>query len=79
MIAPFVQRALAEFRQGRTIRDIQHETALVWAGRAIAARAIGQNEDAVEYAHEAIEHAALSGVPGLIDDVRRALHSGHAI
>lgn len=71
----FVERALAEFRQGKTLRAIQHETALVWAGRAIAAQMTGRSADAIEYAHEAIEHAALSGTPGLLDQLRAVLRN----
>jgi len=72
-IAPFVQLALAEFGQGKTLRSIQHETSLVWAGRAIAAQMAGKPADAIEYAHEAVEHAALSGVPKLLDEIRLVL------
>lgn len=72
-IAPFVQRALTEFQQGKTLRAIQHETALVWSGRAIAAQLTGKPADAIEYAHEAVEHAALSGVPRLLDEIRGVL------
>lgn len=74
-IASFVQQALAEFRQGKTLRAIQHETALVWGGRAIAAQMTGREADAIEYAHEAIEHAALSGVPRLLDEIRMTLRA----
>jgi hypothetical protein len=72
-IAPFVQQALTEFKAGKTLRAIQHETALVWSGRAIAAQLIGRSADAIEYAHEAVEHAALSGAPGLVEKIRAVL------
>jgi hypothetical protein len=77
LVAPFVQQAIAEFRSGKTLRQIQHETAYVWAGRAIAAQMMGHPADAIEYAHEAIEHAALSGVAGLLDEIREAFRGVH--
>jgi hypothetical protein len=57
----------------KTLRDIQVETSKVWTGRAIAAKDIGQHADAIEYAHEAVEHAALSGDDTLLAIVREML------
>ncbi len=45
----------------KTLHQIQVETAYKWSGRACAAALLGRMDDAEEYAHEAIEHAALSG------------------
>jgi hypothetical protein len=51
----------------KSLRDIQIETAYTWGARFIAARSrylAGKDvrwlHDAVEYEHEAIEHAALA-------------------
>ncbi|NDC22799.1 MAG: hypothetical protein EBZ49_01530 [Proteobacteria bacterium] len=58
----------------KSIRDIQVETAVKWCGRAVAARTMGLDDrDVTEFAHEAIEHAALSGDDELLRTVRRAL------
>lgn len=63
--------ALVELRK-KTLHQIQIETAYKWAGRACAASMMGKPNDAEEYAHEAIEHAALSGDDSLLAEVRRA-------
>ena len=63
--------ALVELRK-KTLRQIQVETAYKWSGRACAAAMLGRMDDAEEYAHEAIEHAALSGDDSLLAEVRRA-------
>ena len=57
----------------KTLHDIQIETALTWCGRACVAARLGLKQDAKEYAHEAIEHAALSGQDDLLAGVREAL------
>lgn len=67
----YIQRALEELQQ-KTLEDVQIETALTWAGRACAARQLGRLAEAVEYAHEAIEHAALSGHDDTLHHVRVA-------
>ena len=73
-------KALGELQQ-KSLTAIQIDTAYAWCGRACAAAqlvAAGHPDvdrllgDAIEYAHEAIEHAALSGDDGVLDDVRRA-------
>lgn len=71
-IEPYMARAMPEL-QRKTLKQIQVETALTWAGRACAAAHLGLGE-ATEYAHEAIEHAALSGYDDLLDQIRHALH-----
>lgn len=69
-----VKKAVGELRS-KTLKDIQIETAKTWAGRACVAAALDKPQDAVEYAHEAIEHAALSGEEGLLTDIRAALRA----
>lgn len=74
-LTPYITKAAAELRH-KTLRDIQIETALTWCGRACAAALSGTvngGADAIEYAHEAIEHAALSGSDTLLRDVRAEL------
>ena len=73
----FIARALQELKT-KSLLEIQVETALVWCGRACAAALLGNPLDAVEYAHEAIEHAALSGQDGLLAHIR-ALLAAHAV
>jgi hypothetical protein len=53
--------------QRKTLREIQYETAIKWAGRALVAHRMGNHDDAHEYAHEAAEHAALTADVGLLD------------
>jgi hypothetical protein len=53
----------------KTITDIQEETAIAWTNRACAAMHLNKPDDAREYAHEAIEHAALTGSIVLINEV----------
>lgn len=55
-----------------TVNDVQIKTAYTWAGRAIVAARRGQHDDAHEYAHEAIEHAALTGIDGVLQEIRVA-------
>lgn len=69
-----IRKAASEL-QSKTLKDIQIETAKTWAGRACVAATVGLKQDAVEYAHEAIEHAALSGEEGLLTDIRTALRA----
>jgi DNA-binding PadR family transcriptional regulator len=71
-IASYIDRAISEL-QKTTITKIQIETALTWCGRACAAAVLGQHDDAVKYADEAVEHAALSGNDQLLATVRMAL------
>ena len=68
----YIERGLADVTT-KTLNEIQMETAYVWAGRACAAASVGLHDDALEYAHEAIEHAALSGNLGVLAEVRGAL------
>jgi hypothetical protein len=71
-IERYVQKALVELGS-KTLLDIQVETALTWCGRACAASQLGLHDDAIEYAHESIEHAALSGNEQLLRDIRLVL------
>lgn len=79
-----VDHALTEIdpTAGKSLQAIQKETAYVWGSRALAALVLfraGRGDhmlgDALEYAHEAIEHAALAGpdvyleVRGMMSDV----------
>lgn len=57
-------RAMDELRR-MTIRQVQIDTAIKWGGRAIAAKAMGREADAHEYAHESLEHVALADDPEL--------------
>lgn len=66
---PYIEKAIAELQQ-KTLNAIQQETAKVWAGRACAAASMGLWHDAIEYAHESVEHAALSGNDALLREVR---------
>lgn len=61
-----IQQAKVEL-QAKTIEQIHYETAMVWLARALAAhslfadnRSIHYLRDAEHYAHESLEHAALS-------------------
>ena len=61
-----IHDAVLELRQ-KSLHDIQVETALKWTGRAIAAVTLKRPAaEIVEYAHEAVEHAALTGKPDLV-------------
>ena len=55
-----------------TVHDVQIKTAYTWAGRAIVAARRGMHDDAHEYAHEAIEHAALTGDDRVLQEIRVA-------
>lgn len=64
----------------KSLARIQRETALTWAARAVAAYGFFQRTrvtqwllDAEEYAHEALEHAALAEPRELIGEVREHL------
>jgi hypothetical protein len=71
-MAEFVAHALSELSR-KSLRQIQFETAMVWYGRAVAAMRLGKPSDALEYAHESIEHAALSGDIGTLRNIRDGL------
>jgi hypothetical protein len=75
----YVQHALAELAV-KPLQQIQFETTKIWYGRAIAAVKLDKPVDALEYAHEAIEHAALSGDDGFLRNIREGLrHHGVAL
>lgn len=71
-LLPYIVKAEKDLA-GKTLHQIQVETAHTWGGRACAAAWMGRHEDAHEYAHEAIEHAALSGDMSLLRSVREAM------
>lgn len=68
-VVQYLDAARAEVAE-KTQHQIQVETALRWAARAIAATEIGRLDDAHEYAHEAVEHGALAG-----DETLRAVRA----
>jgi hypothetical protein len=68
--------AIAELRE-KTLVQIQRETAITWAERAYAARVLGFTADVSEYAHEALEHAALTGDDMLLGRVRMIVAYGN--
>lgn len=69
LIDAYITKAQAELAT-KSLKQIQAETAKVWCGRACAASSA---KDATEYAHEAIEHAALCGDDNLLSAVRQKL------
>jgi len=71
-VMDYVGKALAELRV-TSLQQIQVETAQVWCGRSLAAHMLGLTADAIEYGHEAIEHAALSGDDRLLSAIRSSL------
>jgi len=63
-----------------TLDDVQRRTAFTWAGRALVAYEFFDQTgdirwllDGAEYAHEALEHAALHHDPDVLDSVRPPL------
>ena len=80
MIAERVESAFAEL-QGKSKETIDLETALVWGARAVAAWRVYQTtnrsnflRDAIEYRHEALEHAA-GGPRGTLEHVQDELRT----
>lgn len=71
-IRPHIEEATSELSE-KDLQQIHVETALKWCGRACAAAALKLKHDSVEYAHEAIEHAALSGNDKLLKEIREAI------
>jgi len=71
-VTDYLSNAFAELKT-KSLRDIQMETARIWCARACAAAQMGMLVDAVEYAHESVEHAALSGDDVLLAHVRETL------
>lgn len=70
----YIEKALVELNK-KNLKMIQVETAMTWAGRACAAKILNLDSDAREYAHEAIEHAGLSGNLNLISDILKLLNN----
>jgi hypothetical protein len=68
-----MKRAALEELRHKTLVQIQVETAYTWAYRSWAARQHALDADAQEYAHEALEHAALSEDDQVLADVRRII------
>lgn len=66
---------LAELRS-KTLEEIQCETAFTWAYRAWGANKLNLAHDAVEYEHEAIEHAALTGDDRVLAMTRNIIAKG---
>jgi hypothetical protein len=86
MISDRLEAARAELR-ATSKAQIDTTTAETWGARAVAAhelftetKSLGWLQCAIEYAHEAIEHAA-SGLPGTLDRIRSELkeHTGGAL
>jgi hypothetical protein len=84
-MTPEQQQALDELA-AKSLAQIQTETALTWAYRAWAAKAYATKatsksqfldwmNDSTEYAHEAIEHAALVGGDDVLHEVRQIIAS----
>lgn len=71
MISLDINKAYMEL-QAKTKVQIEHETALTWAARAVAAHQLGNDHDAMLYAHEALEHASEVG-GALVDELRTTL------
>lgn len=69
-----VQKAIESIRH-KSIKQLQAEAAMTWAMRACAAARLKRAEDAQEFAHEAIEHAALCGDDKVLALVRAILKS----
>jgi hypothetical protein len=78
-----VKKAAKEIAE-KSLDDIQKETAWTWAARScaayVAARKIPKDKakwehDALEYQHEATEHAALSEDDNLIHEIREAIRA----
>ena len=72
-------RAFGEL-QKKTIQMVQEQTAFTWGGRALASLALYSQTgdmqhflDAQEYGHEAVEHAALAGIPGFSDAIAQRI------
>lgn len=66
-----IEDALVEIQQ-KSLNDIQKETAYKWASRACAAYILNDKFRAHEFAHEAIEHAALHS-DEVLADIRKTL------
>jgi hypothetical protein len=57
----------------KSLSTIQVDTAYKWFGRAVVAKRLGRTEDVHEFAHEALEHAALAKDHDLIGVIRTLL------
>ena len=75
MTPQLLLKAQAEL-QRKSLKQIHAETAFTWAYRAWAAQTMGFRDDSIEYGHEALEHAALSGDDGVLAEVRRIMGCG---
>lgn len=73
MIEKYLDKAYQDVST-KTLSQIQYETAWTWTARAcVAAAHLGNMADAREYAHEGLEHAALSGRQGFVEEIRSVL------
>ena len=77
-IDSYIAKALREL-PAKSLQSIQVETALTWGGRACAAAQLGMQGDAREYAHEAVEHAALAGNEKLLAHLRAAFKANGVV
>lgn len=69
---PNIKEAIKELRE-KSIDQIQHETAMKWLARACAAQTLNLGHDVTEYAHEAMEHAALTPGEATLRTVRQTM------
>jgi len=73
LVTPVSLASTIQELASKTLCDIQYDTAITWTNRACAAVQMNKPNDAKEYAHEAIEHAALTGDISFIQEVYCAL------
>jgi hypothetical protein len=82
-----MNKAMGELQE-KSMEQIQHETAITWAGRALASYTLFERTgdlqkllDGEEFAHEAVEHASLAGSPGFSDLIAAHVHDAreHAL
>jgi hypothetical protein len=64
-----LQAARDELRS-KSLSEIQKDTALTWAYRAWAGYQLKHVADAVDFEAQSLEHAALSGVDSVLEEVR---------
>jgi hypothetical protein len=72
-IEQYIAEGVKELQQ-KTLDDVQTETALKWCGRAVAAAHLNRpTREVTEYAHEAVEHAALAESDNLLPYIKSVL------
>lgn len=79
-----MSKAMSEL-SSKTLRQVQYETAIAWAGRALASyeryartRDLVALLDAQEYEHESREHAALVEDPDFAEGIGARLSAARA-